>query len=88
MELNEKEEKKIKSYRKSLKKEPIVKRCLLILDLKPFRSSVKRKHSIDMGFQSLAERVKKVFQNIKHNCEDAKSCKNNFSLYITLLAFD
>ena len=29
---------KIKAYRKSVQKEPTVKRCLLILDLKPFRS--------------------------------------------------
>ena len=29
--------KKIKAYRKSLQKEPTVNRCLLILDLKPFR---------------------------------------------------
>ena len=33
-----KKHKKIKAYRKSVKKEPTVKRCLLILDLKPFRS--------------------------------------------------
>ena len=30
--------KKIIGYRKSVKKEPAVKRCLLILDLKPLRS--------------------------------------------------
>ena len=30
--------KKIKAYRKSVYKIPTVKRCLLILDLKPFRS--------------------------------------------------
>ena len=33
-----KNRKKIKAYRKSLQKEPTIKRCLLILDLKPFRS--------------------------------------------------
>ena len=38
MELQEKKHKKIKAYRKSVKKETTVKRCLLILDLKPFRS--------------------------------------------------
>ena len=32
-----KKHKKIKAYRKSLYKEPTVNRCLLILDLKPFR---------------------------------------------------
>ena len=32
-----KKHKKIKAYMKSLKKEPTVNRCLLILDLKPFR---------------------------------------------------
>ena len=36
MELQEKEAQKIKVYKKSVEKEPIVKRCLLILDLKPF----------------------------------------------------
>ena len=30
--------KKIKAYKKSLQKEPTVNKCLLILDLKPFRS--------------------------------------------------
>ena len=29
---------RIKAYKKSIYKEPTVKRCLLILDLKPFRS--------------------------------------------------
>ena len=39
MELQEKKHKKIKAYRKSVyKKQPKVKRCMLILDLKPFRS--------------------------------------------------
>ena len=33
-----KKHKKIKAYRKSLQKEPTVKRCLLILDLKSFKS--------------------------------------------------
>ena len=33
-----KKHKKIKAYRKSVQKEPTVKRCLLILDLKSFRS--------------------------------------------------
>ena len=33
-----KRHKKIKAYRKSVQKEPSVKMCLLILDLKPFRS--------------------------------------------------
>ena len=38
MELKKKKLKKIKAYRSSLEKEPTVNRCLLILDLKPFRS--------------------------------------------------
>ena len=38
MELEKNKHKKIKAYRKSVYKEPTVKRCLLILDLKPFRS--------------------------------------------------
>ena len=33
--------KKIRAYRKSVQKKPIVKRCLLILDLKLFRSQIK-----------------------------------------------
>ena len=32
---------------KSLYKEPAVNKCLLILDLKPFKLEVKRNHSID-----------------------------------------
>ena len=52
--------KKIKAYGKSLDKEPAVNRCLLILDLKPFRLQVKGKHSIGIEFQSLAEREKKL----------------------------
>ena len=34
---NKRKHKKIKAYRKSVQKELKVKRCLLILDLKPFR---------------------------------------------------
>ena len=41
---------KIKAYRKSVSKEPTDKRCLLILDLKPFRSYIKGKHSLCTGF--------------------------------------
>ena len=40
--------------------EPKVKRCLLILDLKPFRSEVKGKHSIGRTFHGLAVRGKKL----------------------------
>ena len=40
-----KKHKKIKAYTKSLYKEPTVNRCLFILDLQLFRSSVKGKHS-------------------------------------------
>ena len=52
--------KKIKAYRKSLKKKPTVKRRLLILDLKPFRSKVKEKLSIGREFHSLSVRKKKL----------------------------
>ena len=55
-----KKDKKIKAYRKYAKKEPRVKRCLLILDLKPFRSYIKGKHFIGREFQSLAVRRKKL----------------------------
>ena len=60
MELQEKKYKKITGYRKSVQKEPTVKRCLLILDLKPLRSYIKGKHSIGGEFQSLAVRGKKL----------------------------
>ena len=43
-----------------------VKRCLLILDLKPFRSQVKGKHSIDREFHGLTVKGKKhyaIYQN-------------------------
>ena len=53
---NKKKHKKIKAYRKSLRKEATGNRCLLILDLEPFRSLVKGKHSIGREFQSLAVR--------------------------------
>ena len=43
--------KRLKAYMKPVSKEPAVKRCLLILDLKPFRSYVKAKDSI--GRQAL-----------------------------------
>ena len=37
----------MKAYRKSVQKEPTVKGCLLILDLKPLRSQIiGQKHSI------------------------------------------
>ena len=50
----------MKAYRKSVQKESTVRRCLLILDLKPFRSYVKGKHSIGREFQSLAVQGKKL----------------------------
>ena len=43
--------KKIKAYRKSLYKEPAVKMCMLILNLKSFRLYVKGKHSIRKELQ-------------------------------------
>ena len=52
--------KKIPAYRKSVYKEPTVKRCLSILELKPLRSYVKGKHSLGREFQSLAVRGKKL----------------------------
>ena len=51
--------KKLK-HRKSVQKEPTVQICLLIIDLKPFRSCVKGKHSIGSEFQGLAVRGKKL----------------------------
>ena len=52
--------KKIAGYRKSDYKEPTVKRCMLILDLKLLRSYVKGKHSIAREFQSLAMQGKEM----------------------------
>ena len=54
MKSQEKKHKKTEAYRKPVQKEPTVKRCLLIPDLKPFRSLVNGKHSIGREFQSLA----------------------------------
>ena len=55
-----KKHKKIGAHRKSAQKEPTVKRRLLILELKPLRSYVRRKHSIGREFQSLAVRGNKL----------------------------
>ena len=52
--------KKTAAYRKSVWKEPTVKRCLLILALKPLRSYIKGKHSIGREFQSLTVWAKKL----------------------------
>ena len=56
-----KKHKKIRAHKKSVQIEPTVKRCLLILDLKPLRSQVKGKHFIGREFQSLAVQGKKLF---------------------------
>ena len=53
--------KKVVGYRKSVQKEPSVKRCLLILDLKPLRSQIKGKHSIGREFQSFSCARKETF---------------------------
>ena len=55
-----KKHKNIKAYLKSLWKEPTVNKCLLILDLNPFRLYVKRKHSIGREFQSIAVQGKRL----------------------------
>ena len=55
-----KKHKKSKAYRKFLYKEPTVTRCLLILEVKPFRLQVKGKHSIGTEFQSLVVRGEKL----------------------------
>ena len=59
-----KKHKKMKSYRKSVQKEPTVKRCLLILDLQSFRSQVKGKHFIDREFQTVAVQGKRSFRSM------------------------
>ena len=55
-----KKHKKITAYRKSVQKESTVKRCLIILDLKPLRSQVKGKNSLGREFQGLAVQGKKL----------------------------
>ena len=55
-----KKNKKIKAFRKSVYKEPTVKRYLFILDLKPLVSQVKGKHSIGRKFQSLVAQGKEL----------------------------
>ena len=52
--------KKIKAYMKSVYKENTIKSCLLIVELKSFRSTVKGKYSIGRKFQSLAMQGKKT----------------------------
>ena len=62
MEFQEKEEEKYeKQTIKAVNKEPKEKRCLLTLDLKLFRSSVRGKHYASIELQSLAVREKKLF---------------------------
>ena len=58
----------------SLYKEPTVNRCLLILDLKPFRLKVKGKHSIGREFQSLAVHEKKLLTYHAIYWNNGKSC--------------
>ena len=52
--------KRLKDKGNLLKKNPQSIRCLLALDLQPFRSLVKGKHSIAREFQSLTVRGKKL----------------------------
>ena len=59
-----KKHKKIKAFRKFLQKEPTICRCLIILDLKPFRLQVKGKHYIGREFQILATQGKKLLTDI------------------------
>ena len=61
-------------------KEPRVKKCLLILDLKPLRSQVKGKNSIGKGLQSLAVHGKKTRKQKK----DQQSCISAFVTYVTI----
>ena len=60
MELRERLKHKGNLFRKNLQ---LIK-CLLILDLMPFRSYVKEKHSIGRKLQSLAKRRKKLLTDI------------------------
>ena len=60
IELQEKEAQKIyTAYRKYIWKESAVNKCL-ILDIKPFRSYIKAKHSMGREFQSVAVQQEKL----------------------------
>ena len=62
MEFQEKEEEKYENQTiKAVNKEPKEKRCLLTLDLKLIRSSVRGKHYASIDLQSLAVQGKKLF---------------------------
>ena len=61
-------------------KEYRVKKCLLILDLKPLRSQVKGKNSIGKGLQGLAVHEKKARKQGK----DQQSCISAFVTYLTI----
>ena len=65
-----KKHKKITAYRISVQKKPTVKRCLLILYLKPLRSQVKGKYSIGREFQSLAVQGKKLLTQTSFNIQE------------------
>ena len=80
-----KKHKKIKAYSKSLQREPTVSRCLSILDLKPFRLQLKRKHSTGKKFQSLAKRGKKLLIMLANNA--CSACKCSFLCRFALLCF-
>ena len=75
-----KKHKQIKAYRKSVQKESTVKKCLLILELKLFRSQVKGKHSIGRDYQSLTVRGKKpltqAFINYNFLCTRFCACED------------
>ena len=55
-----------------------VKRCLLILDLKPVRSQVKGKHSAGREFQSLAVQRKKL---LTYPCKVQEWRLKNHAIY-------
>ena len=60
MELQEKEAQKDQSIQEISSERTYSYRCLLILDLKPFRSQVKGKHSISREFENIAVQRKKL----------------------------
>ena len=67
-----KKHKKIKAYNKSLQKEPTVNRCLLILDLKPFRLQVKGKFCWHRIPESSCARKETVDIEILVTCRNAQ----------------
>ena len=78
LELLEKEAQKdhliFKAYWKHVSKEPAVKRCLLILDLKPFISHVKGEQSIGTGSSCERKETVDIDILVTSRNDDKRTC--------------